>query len=607
MTADALTPPLSQVLAIDFECFYSDAHSVKTLGYWAYVHDPRFDAYLVSIYDVANERTLYTGSPDECDWSVCEGKVLVAHSSQFDQAVFDRLRAVGTVPADLQVTGWLCSMAASLYMQCAGSLKGAAKGVLGIEVDKEVRDMAKGKKGAVLLVDPDMLAYCARDAELCGLIYKKLDSWWPLKERQIWAATVAAGSLGGTLDMEHVTIEIAGLQAKMDDFASQIPWCVPGHVAKQKMTPGSDKALGDLCKLRGIPEPPSLDAKDQRFANWLQHDATTELATVVHAMKGYASHNRVMKIMQAMDRRLRPDGTIETSLIYCGATKTRRWSGRDVGFNTQNMNSKDDISDLRGAFRAAPQEMLGVIDLSQIEPRVLMWTIGNQDMLQRMAQGMSIYEAYARANKGWTGGKLKDEDPAMYSVMKVEVLAGGYGGGVPTFLRQAHRLGLPWVEADAAKAVAQYRSDNPGVVAFWKRLEDMLKECDGKNCVITLPSGNKLCYRDIRMTRGDRGWNIECEQVKGKGRGIVHGGLLCENWCSSVARDYYADRLVDLTLCGIKVMLLVHDEYVMRLPRATAQQELDFAQGIIDNVNHVPWAAGLPVASDAKLLERYGK
>ena len=58
---DILTPdvwaskPAGDLVAVDFETFYTSSYSVKEMGHWAYCHDPRFHAYLVAVTD--GERT----------------------------------------------------------------------------------------------------------------------------------------------------------------------------------------------------------------------------------------------------------------------------------------------------------------------------------------------------------------------------------------------------------------------------------------------------------------------------------------------------------------------------------------------------------------------
>ena len=165
--------------------------------------------------------------------------------------------------------------------------------------------------------------------------------------------------------------------------------------------------------------------------------------------------------------RLRPDETVAFSLKYCGA-HTMRWAG-DAGWNLQNMNKEpllidpefsfifdkvwtkqlcEEFSefhagvratgglqdgtvffDFRGLIIARPGMKLAPVDLAQIEPRVLNYLAGNTALLEKIKQGMGIYEAFARQALGWTGGILKNEDPKVYSLSKADVLGLGFRAG----------------------------------------------------------------------------------------------------------------------------------------------------------------------------------
>ena len=72
-----------------------------------------------------------------------------------------------------------------------------------------------------------------------------------------------------------------------------------------------------------------------------------------------------------------------------------------------------------------------------------------------------------------------------------------------------------------------------------------------------------------------------------------------------MARDLFADRLLALVGAGFKPVLLVHDEYVLEVDAATAEQDLQTAIHIITTPPH--WAAGLPVECEGQLMERYAK
>lgn len=134
-----------------------------------------------------------------------------------------------------------------------------------------------------------------------------------------------------------------------------------------------------------------------------------------------------------------PDGTFEL--------RPDRMKELDYQFETGTLTEAQAL-DVRGLITARPGFKLVMSDLAQIEPRVLNWMAGNQPLLQLVAAGMSIYEAFARTAMGWTGGELKKEDKKLYQLCKVMVLGLGYGCGWNKFITIAAQYGIDLTEED---------------------------------------------------------------------------------------------------------------------------------------------------------------
>ena len=90
--------PIGDVIAVDFETFYSAKYSVGDLGLWAYVHDPRFRAYLVAVTDGTHTCVC---PPAEFPWASLAGRTWVSHHRDFDQSVFHRLQSLSVIPAGI--------------------------------------------------------------------------------------------------------------------------------------------------------------------------------------------------------------------------------------------------------------------------------------------------------------------------------------------------------------------------------------------------------------------------------------------------------------------------------------------------------------------------
>ena len=154
------------VYAIDFETYYNskDKYSLRGMPPYAYCHDRRFDAYLVSIYGADYQ---YVGNPKYADWSKLHGKTLVAHNAAFDGMVLKTLFELGIVKPFEHRFEDTADMAA--YLLAPRNLAGASAAFLGIHADKQIRAEMDGIKYEDLDADTNarMQAYALKDSELC--------------------------------------------------------------------------------------------------------------------------------------------------------------------------------------------------------------------------------------------------------------------------------------------------------------------------------------------------------------------------------------------------------------------------------------------------------
>lgn len=578
---------VSDFLALDFETYYSQTYSVADLGYFAYCHHPKFDAYLVAAVDASGAEACH---PSKFNWTRAHGRYLLAHNANFDRAVFEALQEKGVIHQTIRPAGWLCTAALSAFCQCPRSLAGAAKAVLGVEVDKAPRSRAKGNKTAELF--DGQADYAATDARICWQLWEKAGRYWPTKERELWALTHEMGRRGLWIDQHHLQLQMRAAHEKVEAALAGIPWAASSP-------PTSPKQLAAACGLEGIRPPSSTDEDSPAYMSWAAEHGDTTAGGWVRSMQAYRRANRAALVLEAMFARLKPDGRMEAHLAYWGAS-TGRWSGGGNGLNLQNLNSDSDICDLRGCIAAPPDNALLVLDLAQIEARVLLWLAHDEKTLDLVRQGVSVYEAHARATMGWAGGTLKTENPATYKLAKARVLGLGYGCGAGRFAHVAKIMAdLDITEKQAAETVDAYRATNPGITALWGKLGREFQECDGGTYALRLPSGRSLIYRNVNALEGT------AEQIKGEKPAKIYGALIVENLVQALARDLFADRLLALAQAGFRPVLLVHDEYVIESPATGKETALADAIRIIEQPPS--WAVGLPIGVEGKILGRYAK
>ena len=163
-----------RIISLDFETYYDKNFSVVDLGYWKYARDPRCAPYLISVCDGAEA---WAGEPKDFNFASLEGATLVSHNSAFDEEVaLAQAECGGFVIPGLKTFGmthWHCSLNMSAYLWNVRSLADACKVGLGIDVNKGVRDRAKGKTVLDMQREGwwgDMLQYARLDAQPSALV-----------------------------------------------------------------------------------------------------------------------------------------------------------------------------------------------------------------------------------------------------------------------------------------------------------------------------------------------------------------------------------------------------------------------------------------------------
>ncbi len=605
-------PAPGAAVGVDFETFYTGEYSVRTMGLYPYVNDPRFSAWAVAVSD---GESVCACTPAEFPWERISGREWVSHHREFDLYVFGRLQAEGTIPAGVAPAAWHDSAAACAYLQYPRDLKGACRGVLGIEVDKGVRRSLRGQKDdgdlfAACGMSDEEAAYVANDAVMCLKLWREIGWRWPQHERALFEATCMMARRGVCVDWMMVDNAIKGLGCVVEGCRKAIPW-----------NPSlSDKLFKLACGDLGVVPPASLAVGDEDYAEWLKMHEGKKCAGWALAMSRLRRANRLKKVLESMQSRRRgSDGRMVYELKYFGAT-TGRWAGTG-GLNMQNFNRKEvEGLDIRKVIVAPPGSTLVVCDYSQIEARMLLWIAGDEKTLQLLRDhpDMDMYEVHARATMGYTDPMplekwCEQNGSTLRQYAKARVLGLGYRCGAGTFVRVAKMMAkLELSFQEAKQAVNDYRASNPLVVGVWERLEDdAYKSWEaGRDHVVPLPCtsydsrcGRLLFYRDLKVLDGGFGKGMTA-MIAGE-RCPLHGGIITENIVSGASRDVMASAWLRCLKAGYSPIMTVHDELVFEVPDATAPVELARISAIM--TEPLAWAPGLPLKVGGKLMKRYGK
>jgi len=310
------------------------------------------------------------------------------------------------------------------------------------------------------------------------------------------------------------------------------------------------------------------------------------------------------------------DGRLRYGLKYYGAVPTGRWAG-DSGLNMQNLPRDSCLGyRLRELLVPAPGKVFVCADMSQIEPRISLWSVGDEKQLNMIRNGMCVYEAHARQTLNYDlteslklAAKKDPKYEQMRAFCKARVLGLTYGQFAKGFQAYAKTFGLDLTMEEAKDQVNQFREKNPLLVDFWRKFDLLIKQQKGGGTyTITLPSGRKMNYFDVRVNRRERQFifDVHAKTVMGEAATYYTSGKLHNNLCQGTARDVLAEAVQRIeSELGLPVVLTVHDEVLVEVDAADANN----AKIEIERIMATPpeWLPNIPLASECFVADRYSK
>ncbi len=356
---------------------------------------------------------------------------------------------------------------------------------------------------------------------------------------------------------------------------------------------------------------------------------------------------------QAMERGMCTDGRVRGLFAFYGANRTGRWAGRQVQVQNLPQNHIPDLevareivkdgdretlqtlygnvpavlSELiRTAFVAREGHTFCVADFSAIEARVVAWLADERWRQENFRKGGDIYCASASkmfhvpVEKHGVNGHLRQKG-------KIAELALGYGGSVGA-LKAMGALDMGLQKAELKPLVDAWRESNPAIVALWWQLDEAARDtiryrtdswrhdlphglsmrCSRKLLHVRLPSGRCLRYWEPRLEVDENGReNITYGSTEaGKwSRVETYGPKLVENVVQAIARDCLRDAMLRVSLRYPGIVMHVHDEMIVEVPKEEADACLHDTLEIM--AAPVPWAPGLLLRGDGYTTDFYRK
>lgn len=352
-----------------------------------------------------------------------------------------------------------------------------------------------------------------------------------------------------------------------------------------------------------------------------------------------------IKKYEAMAQAVCSDGRIHGMFQFYGAMRTGRWAGRIVQLHNLPRSSmpidelraardvvlRGDLEELELLWDNVPDVLSQLVrtaivaedgcrfivdDYSAIEARVIAWLAGEKWRQDVFAKGGDIYCASASAMFGvpvvkhGVNGHLRQKG-------KIAELALGYGGGIGALKAMgADKMGL--TDEELIDIVTKWRRASPAIVRFWWAVDAAVRKavwnpgelvtirqghlrfhCRFGALFIELPSGRHLVY--IHPHIGQNRFGGEAIFYAGMEPGTrtwgeleTYGGKLVENIVQATARDCLAAAMLRLKNAGYKILMHVHDEVIMEVPKDKGSME---EVTRIMSMNE-PWEKGLVKNAD---------
>ena len=641
-----------KTLVVDFETRWDRKdYTLSKLTTEQYIRDERFKAFGLCVKELgSDDKPVWISHKDiaefvaSVDWA---NTAVLAHNAQFDVAILSW--RYGAQPALIFDS---LSMARALRGVEVGNSLAKLAQEFGLPPKGQAVYSTDGLEELTPEIEKELAEYCAHDTFLCEEVFNRLVEGYPAKELKLIDMTLKMFTQPRLLlDVELLKEAIADEEHRRGELL--------GRLGVDDSALASSDRFAALLRGLGV-EPPTKISKttgrpayafaknDALFQAMLNGD-NEELALLCEArlrVKSTLERTRAQRFVDIASR-----GTLPVPLNYYGA-HTGRWSAsRGSGLNLQNLKRG---SFLRRSILAPEGHSFVVCDLSQIEPRVLAWIAGYEELLNIFRSGQDAYAAFGAQMFG-IPNLSKESHPELRQSAKSALLGAGYGMGWASFAAQlltgflgappmrydktfAKQVGVTAVAAHnflhdkeamarldkiphtctgeelfthalAAKAIIdKYRHAAQLVKDFWAFCQSAIDECllKGKEYSykglhfskeqILLPNGMKLRYPDIKFSK-------EKGVVYGPDETKLYGGKLTENIVQALARIVMTDGMLR-TQKRYSVCLTVHDEEVVIVPDAYVQEA---EQWVLEQMTVVPkYMPGLPLAAEVSSAKRYG-
>ncbi len=645
---------MGRILEADIETF-SDVDLIKC-GVYAYADSPAFEILLFAYsFDGGETQIIDLAQGEKLPAEVEEAIFDVSVTKTAYNANFERTCLSKHFGRYIPPESWHCSAVQAAMLALPRSLEDVGR-VLGLDEQKmkEGKELIRyfcvpckptkangGRTRNLPCHAPEkwelFKTYCKRDVDVEKSIRRKLHNFpIPESEMELYRLDQRINDRGVLVDMKLVRNAVSCERLHKEVVTKRAYELTglenPNSVAQLKGW------LGDM----GM-EAESLSRK--AVAEMIaETDGEVEELLRLRLMLAKTS----VKKYEAIERSACSDGRVHGMLMFYGANRSGRWSGKNVQLHNLPKNYLPDLElardlvkqgrfeDIELLYDSTPNVLSELIrtafipkqgcrfvvaDFSAIEARVLAWLSGEQWRLDVFTSHGKIYEASASSmfhvpmEEITKGSTLRQKG-------KLAELGLGFGGAAGALISMG-ALDMGLTEEELPPLVAAWRKANPHITQFWwdvdaaavKAVTEKQKTKVGRIIFeyksgilfITLPSGRKLSYVKPRMAVnrfGRDGLTYEgISENKKWSRIETYGPKLVENIVQGTARDLLAEAMLRVEKKGYPIVMHCHDEIIAEVPEGI---------GSVDEMCEImaiqpKWAEGLPLRADGYSCSFYQK
>lgn len=578
---------------LDFET-YCDL-DIKKVGAAKYCAHPSFEIlmlgyttpegnYKVWVPDWYGSFHNATGTEEEI-LQALNSTVIVAHNAPFEQGCFKAAEKLLGWPA-IPPSKFFCTAVLAASLALPRNLEGVATALqLSVNKDPEGKRLIKKfccpqkptkKQPNTRILPSDQpeefekfIAYCLDDVRTEHSVYNALNRYAPHAiEKEYWLADNRINNRGVPIDVDTAKkcLKIIDAYAKAQSSRfKELTGFNPTQTAKllewiNQYRPFDNLQSATIDAALSAPDLPEVIKEPLQIRRSISRSSTKKIKAMLDT---------------AMD-----DNRVRGALLFHGAN-TGRWAGRLIqpqnfprptlkniegilelirfeGATYQDLeltfgDPLECISSILRSLICAPEgKEFVVADYTGIEPRVLCWLAGQEDVLELYKDpSFDPYIDMAAYVYDIPTGEVTSDQRALG---KAIILGCGYGMGFKTFMATCEAWGIPITEALARKAVEGFRSRYDKVKSYWSRIGNAALKLAGEPSgfsypvgkvevqrrgaflFIELPTGRRLSYPFVKVTKRKAPWGDLMDAVTfyGKQEGTVHwgdqstyGGKLC--------------------------------------------------------------------------------